>query len=264
MTGESPFSIITFRPSMALLPYVQCFHMIESAAGCVNRVLPAMSPVLALRLKGGIAYEESNATTLLPAFILSGIRNTPRYIRYNADSANLLVIFRVGGLSEFFQEPVHELFNESISLEHFVLQEAVTRLETQLAEAGSNVQRIAVIEAFLLDKLLQRKPDYLVAEALQQMRASAGIVAIGEMADRLFISQDAFEKRFRRVVGASPKQFASLIRLTTIVNRRQKQPADFTGMALDAGYFDQAHFNKAFKQFTGQTPSDFFKCPPLW
>jgi AraC-like DNA-binding protein len=41
-------------------------------------------------------------------------------------------------------------------------------------------------------------------------------------------------------------------------------PKDLTNLALEAGYFDQAHFNKAFKQFTGLTPSSFFKAPPQW
>jgi methylphosphotriester-DNA--protein-cysteine methyltransferase len=83
------------------------------------------------------------------------------------------------------------------------------------------------------------------------------------LANNLCISNDAFEKRFRKAIGTSPKQFSSIIRMKSIIN--QKQPGQtFTDLAISSGYFDQPHFNKDFKLFTGQTPLDFFKAPPAW
>ena len=92
--------------------------------------------------------------------------------------------------------------------------------------------------------------------------SAKGIIKIKDLADTLYISQDAFEKRFRRVVGTSPKQFSSILRMRSITNIRQ-QKHTLTKIAFDAGYFDQPHFNKDFRLFTGQTPTDFFKLPSI-
>ncbi len=86
---------------------------------------------------------------------------------------------------------------------------------------------------------------------------------VNQLADELCISQDAFEKRFRKVVGCSPKHFSSIVRLKNLISQPQSKQS-FTEIAFDNGYFDQAHFNKNFKLFTGQNPTDFFKSPPLW
>jgi AraC-like DNA-binding protein len=99
--------------------------------------------------------------------------------------------------------------------------------------------------------------------ALQKIQAANSIVRIKELAGFLCISYDAFEKRFRKTVGTSPKQFSSIVRMKTIISKRPQSHTLFD-LAIDAGYFDQAHFNKDFKLFTGQTPTDFFKAASSW
>jgi transcriptional regulator GlxA family with amidase domain len=76
------------------------------------------------------------------------------------------------------------------------------------------------------------------------------------------MSQDAFEKRFRKSVGVSPKQFSYIVRMKAVVNGSRLK--SLSAIALEAGYFDQPHFNKDFKLFTGQAPGDFFLKPREW
>jgi methylphosphotriester-DNA--protein-cysteine methyltransferase len=76
-------------------------------------------------------------------------------------------------------------------------------------------------------------------------------------ARHLGLSHDPLEKRFRRAVGASPKQYASIIRLRRVVQALQSG-VSFTRASIDAGYFDQAHFNRHFRAVTGEAPGRFF------
>jgi AraC-like DNA-binding protein len=239
--------------------------MIESTEDRINRVLPNTSPVLSLRIQGSIHYQHPGATTLLPAYTLSGLRKTPRLIQYEAGTVNLLIFFRAGGITAFFKTPAHALFNESVSLDYLVQQDALALLEDQLGYAENNNARIAAAEGFLLQQLAGQPPaaDSLVMAALQQIQQHQGNLSIRQLAASLYTSPDAFEKHFRKIVGTTPKQFASLIRMKSVTQHRS-QLTGFTSLALDAGYFDQSHFNKAFKQFTGLTPSDFFQQPRQW
>ncbi|WP_423127129.1 helix-turn-helix domain-containing protein [Gaoshiqia sp. Z1-71] len=63
--------------------------------------------------------------------------------------------------------------------------------------------------------------------------------------------------------GATPKRFSSIVRLNSIIRYNQKNQS-ISDMAFDGGYFDQPHFNKDFKLFTGQTPTDFFRSASFW
>jgi len=92
---------------------------------------------------------------------------------------------------------------------------------------------------------------------LHAICAAAGAIRVGQIARDLRVSQDTLEKRFRRVVGASPKQFASIVRLRRAVEL-SRETTTLTALAQDAGYYDQAHFIRDFRAVTGDAPGHFF------
>ena len=250
-------------PSELLIPFIKTYLIIESQKELVNRVLPDTSLAIAFRFKGQVNYiTEANANPL-PSSVISGLRKSVRLINYLKDTSTILVLFKETGASAFFKEPLHELFEESVSLDNFIARHQISIIEERLAEAKNNNQRVAIIESFLLSKLYNYNPDKLISDAIQKIHSTNGIVKIKKLIDTFYISQDAFEKRFRKIVGTSPKQFASIIRMRSIINlkRPSQTPID---MAFDGEYFDQSHFNKDFKLYTGQTPTEFFKAPSFW
>jgi len=253
-----------YTPTELLRPFIKTYCIVESEGGGANlsnRVVPDTSVVMSFRYCGqvhnGAGEDKKNA---LPCSAFSGLRKSVCTFDYSKNAGNILVIFKEARAAAFFKEPLHEIFGKIVSLDNFTSHQSISILEEQIAEAASNIQRIALIERFLLSKLYDRKPDKLILTALQKIHSTNGVIKIKDLAGELHISQDPFEKRFRRVVGTSPKQFSSTIRMESIINTNQ-QKQTLTAMALDAGYFDQPHFNKDFKLFTGQTPSDFFKAP---
>jgi len=250
-------------PTKLLSPFIKNYLVIESQDELVNRVLPDTSLVMAFRYKGQVSYLANDAKKELPPFVISGLRKSGRLINYSKDTGNILVIFKEAGAHAFIKEPLYELFEDSISLDSFRGYQNISIIEEQLAGATNNRQRIALIEQFLLSKLYNYKPDPLILSALERIHSAKGIIKIKDLAGVLFISQDAFEKRFRRLAGVSPKQFSYIIRMRSIVNNGLKKQA-LAETAFDAGYFDQPHFNKDFKLFTGQTPTDFLKSPSFW
>ncbi|MFZ6013396.1 MAG: helix-turn-helix domain-containing protein, partial [Bacteroidota bacterium] len=115
----------------------------------------------------------------------------------------------------------------------------------------------------LIGKLKTQRLDPLVFHAAEKIRLGQGGIRVKELMETLPISRDAFEKKFRRIVGTSPKQFSNIIRMRTLLEKG-KGNKSLTDLAYEAGYFDQSHFIKDFKLFTGQTPSQFFKSPAFW
>lgn len=218
---------------------------------------------MAFRFRGQISYLSESDKAILPAVTFSGLRKSVRLINYAPQTSALIVQFKETGVSAFFRQPLHELFEESVSLDNFFPHSEIAIIEERLAEAATNAARIAVVEQFLCSKLFFHKPDALVQEAIARIYFNRGVLRISELANGLYISQDAFEKRFRKVTGTTAKQFSSIVKMKAIIGQNPA-PASFLDMALENGYYDQPHFNKDFKLFTGLTPTDFFKSGQYW
>lgn len=250
-------------PTELLQPFIKAYLLIECDNEVVNRVLPDTSLVMAFRYKGHVSSIANNAETDVPFSVVSGLRRSGRFINYAKGTGNILVLWKETGAAAFLKEPLHEFFDNSIALGNCSGYHNLSIVEEQIAEAPNNVRRIEIIEEFLLSMLFNNKPDTLITTAIEKIYKTKGTMKIKDLASTLYSSQDVFEKRFRRIVGASPKQFSSIVRLQSIV-RSGQQNRTLTDVALDAGYFDQAHFSKDFKVFTGQSPVDFFKAPLFW
>ncbi len=252
-------------PAKALSPFIKTYLIIDCPDEQVNRVLPDTSLVMVFRYKGQVMYRTNDILRNdLPVSLVTGLRKSGRLVNYSKDSANILVMFKAAGAAAFFKEPLNELFEDSVSLSNFAGYRQMAAIEEQLAAAANNAQRIALVERFLLSRLYYHyQPDALIAAAMEKIQQAKGVIRIKELAGALYISQDAFEKRFRRVVGASPKQFSYIVRMRSILSSGLKKQT-LAGLAFDAGYYDQPHFNKDFKLFTGQTPGDFLNSPLHW
>jgi len=253
-----------FFPSQALRLLVKRYVFVSTSDEVVcNTLLPDTSITLAFRLKGITSYIKGHDITPLPSIVITGLRAGPRVVKYETNSACIVVVFETLAGGNFFNGRAHEFFNNSIPLTDVINKNIISIVEERLQATTDVNHAIAIVEEFLLNNLFPAKPDELVREAVRLLTTTFGKINIRELASQLCISQDAFEKRFRKVVGSSPKHFARTIRLRAVVNQKQ-HPQPITSLALETGYFDSAHFNKDFKAFTGQSPSAFFKQPVFW
>lgn len=252
-----------YIPVNALKPYIKAYKIIESGDEITNRIVPSTSLAIAFRLRGHISYIEDTGKIILPAAAFSGLRKSVRLINYAPASATLIVLFKEMGASAFFRHPFYELFEQTVSLDHYFHQSEISKVEEQLAKAETNEARIKTIDQFFCSKLLYSEPDALVSEAINRIYSSSGNIKIKELTNHLYVSQDAFEKRFRKITGASPKQFAGIVKMNNAI-RKNIAATSFLDIAFENGYYDQPHFNKDFKIFTGQTPTDFFQSPVYW
>lgn len=251
-----------YIPAIELRNYVKAFRIIESQDEIVNRVVPNTSFTIAFRLKGQIAYLNGSQKIQLPSVSISGLRKSVRLIGYAKNSVALIVLFKETGVPAFFREPLHGLFEQSVSLNNIFQQSEISIVEERLSEGETDNARIKIVEEFLLSKLVCIKPDKLVEKAIADIYANKGIVKIKGLANNLYISQDAFEKRFRKVTGISPKQFSSIVRMKAVTQKTL--PGSILDLALENGYYDQPHFNKDFKLFTGLSPREFYKSDRFW
>ncbi|PJZ51833.1 helix-turn-helix domain-containing protein [Leptospira adleri] len=256
-------NIKTYHPNGLLRSYIRDYMIIESGVERENRILPNSSAVLSFRMEGDVRITENSKENLVPVLGIAGLRKNFRLIRYSKKASMLLVNFKEGGASEFFPIPMNEIFGINLSLDQILPKSRIALIEEKLFETKTNEGKIGILEKFLLSQIRGTNADLLVMETVRRIRNTNGNLKITEILQGMPISRDSYEKRFRKTIGTSPKQFANLIRIKSLIERYSSFQT-LTDLSHDAGYFDQAHFIKDFRSFTGQTPKDFFKAPAFW
>ncbi|MHA3787199.1 helix-turn-helix domain-containing protein [Flavobacterium hauense] len=245
-----------YIPSVSLQPYIRHFVISENSEAKEYKVLPGTSAVIGFQYRGSLQKIKGSGEGNLSISGITGLLDSYQIFKNSANIGTVLVFFTETGASHFFKIPINEIFSESLSLDTFIPKSVIETVEEQLAEVETDNQRIKIVEAFLLSQLQHRESDLLVSQALNLIINSNGTLRINELAQRLYISQSPLEKRFRKTVGATPKKFSSIIRINSVINNSSNN--SFTELGYAAGYFDQSHFIKDFKTFTGETPEQFF------
>jgi AraC-like DNA-binding protein len=243
-------------PSEALRPFVKRFLVVEFPSGHKDSHLPDTGVVAGFRYKGDLALDGGIKA---PQAAITGLWDTRRAHDHGRDSAVVLAAFTAIGASAFMRHPLDELFNATVAMDGLLGRpNELNQVQEQLAEAGQNRSRIQIVENFLIGHKPDTRPDPLVSAAVSWIEETQAMTRIEELARRVGLSQSALERRFRRIVGASPKKFASIVRLRHVLGLSAKG-GDFTSIAHAAGYYDQSHFIKDFKRFSGLSPESFFR-----
>jgi AraC-like DNA-binding protein len=238
--------IATFSPSAALAPFVARYTIVETEAYEETRaLLPELGLVAGVRFAGGAHLRGVR----MPDVSLAGVQGSVRQMTTLPHSGVILAQFVAGGAAAFFDLTLHELAGTAIE---------VDLDRERICAAADHAERVAIFEALLRARWRDRR-DHLVEAALAAILEARGDLRIADLAKRLATAQDPLEKRFRRIVGASPKQVATLARIRHAIALGQERGATWAQAAHAAGYFDQAHFNREFRAVTGEPPSTFFR-----
>ncbi|MBV9948339.1 MAG: AraC family transcriptional regulator [Myxococcales bacterium] len=247
-----------FAPCPALAPYVRELMVVEVHEDVTRLRLPEPSLVLGVRYRGAASLVGGPEVSRLPDATITGVANMARRMRTEGGSGVVLARFHPGGAAALFPQPLHELFGAIAALDELVAAHDVERVRSQVAEARDGAARARALEAFLVARRRTRAPDPVVAAAVRLLSDAHGVVRIGALARSLGISQDPLEKRFRRAVGATPKQLASLLRLRRAIEA-YRPGVTMTELAFAAGYFDQSHLSRQLRAATGEPPGKFFR-----
>jgi len=160
--------------------------------------------------------------------------------------------------------PMDQLSEQTVDLAD-VLGADGRRLAEQLREAPAWRHRFALLDEFLLRRLERGpQPAAEIGWAWQRLVTTGGLAPIRRIAGEVGWSHRHLIAKFRQQVGLRPKTAARLVRFEGVWRRlEQRKPLDWADIARDAGYADQAHLIRDFREFAGITPAELArKLPP--
>ncbi len=131
------------------------------------------------------------------------------------------------------------------------------RLEKSIPKDRNNTERVAIANAFFEECCSGYPASHPLDRALEMIFERKGMIGVAEISKELSVGERYTEKLFSHYVGLSPKFFARIIRFGYIFQLIKEHVPDWATVVYEAGYYDQSHFIRNFKAFTGEDPSEY-------
>ena len=255
----------TFKPHPDLASLISCYWTLEVPAAAEKekqRIVPDGCIEMAFILGDDIKrYTLGDAFIIQPRAMILGQTIEPFYIEPTGYVNTFAIRFYPYGFANFVTVPIKELVNKETPMGLLFGEKASKELEQKIIQATDVKQRIAVIERFLLDKLTEQSTiDKIVKSTVDTLLLTNGTVSISTIIQEDLAKRRQLERKFIKQIGVSPKQLSKVIRFQTALRMLlNKKETPLTSIAYESEYYDQAHFIKDFKEFTGTNPKTFLE-----
>lgn len=253
----------TFEVSGDLNALIKCYWTLEVPAQEhpeKQRIIPDGCMELIFILGDDIKRYTSEDTCIIqPRAIVVGQITEPFTIQPVGYVHCFATRFYPYGLANFIKTPLKNLENKETPIAEFFGQSSAHELEQKIIHASDTQERIEIIETFLFNKLHEKATiDTIVKSTVDALLATSGSSPIKTILKEDLSKRRQLERKFLKQIGLSPKQLGKVVRLQTALNLLLKQKTEsFTEIAYESAYYDQNHFIKDFKEFTGTTPKEF-------
>lgn len=190
---------------------------------------------------------------------LIGIQDMPAIvdIEHDAFHGNIGIEFSPLGAYRLFQLRQSEITNKLFLLED-ILGKSAREIQDMIAQTESTDKKIQMIQAYLVQLLTKSQPDQILDYCIKNILHSKGLITVSELERKTGYSSRWLHEKFIQKVGLSPKNLSSIVRFNQIYKQlaRGSESSSFKDDIYHY-FYDQAHFIKDFKRFTGYSPLKF-------
>jgi AraC-like DNA-binding protein len=256
-------------PAFPLSQYIEQFVYYEGidVSHSLDRFLPDGNTEMIISLSDDpqSIYDNETLTEiqLCREAWVSGVRTQPITIPSGNGSRMLIVAFKRGGGHPFYPFPMTEIADWVISAD-LIFGQSFHQLRQQLLHTPSIETMFSLVEGFLL----QRGGEFLHADsatrcvdfAVSNIVYQPDSASFHEISDTIGYSQKHFIDLFKNRVGVPPKQYLKIMRFQKAILEIEKdQSVYWEQIALESGFYDQAHFIYDFKNYSGFTPGEYMR-----
>lgn len=247
-----PADYVEYAPPPALREYVECFWTRGAAPAPhgSHHILPdgCIDIVLAYR---SLQEGENPSATLAV-----GTMTRPLSVEASEASAFVGVRFWPGRALPFLGVPAAAITDLRVDI-----GDLWPRRDEALAQIKGNelgAWRSALERALMRRLQFARPIEATVDAALGAILRSGGNLSIASLAPALGVTRQHLARTFGLHVGVPPKMFARVTRVRRVLAKaRAATRVDWTALALDAGFYDQAHFSGEIRELTGRSPTEW-------
>ncbi len=190
---------------------------------------------------------------------VAGLDDSATITEYAGEQRGIQINLTPLGARRLLGLPMCELARRVVALDDVLGATSAAALVERLQHAPDWDARFVALDAFLLARLVSAPPVAIeLHHAWARLNATAGTIAISQLATEVGWSRRHLAARFTSEAGLSPKAVARILRFARVTGTLRAQGGrGLAEIAYAAGYGDQAHLNRDFRAFAGTTPTDF-------
>ena len=190
----------------------------------------------------------------------SGVRTEPITIPSGTDSVMFIIAFKRGMAYPFFPLPMDEIVDHVVDAD-LLWGDEFALLREHILENKDSIKKFGIAEQFLnrkLHKQFVKNPS--VEFALSEIIKKPDQTSMKRLSEKVGYSQKHFISMFKKQVGLSPKNYLKIMRFQKAISEIEiLNDVDWSLIAYDCGFYDQAHFINDFKTYSGFTPENYLK-----
>lgn len=253
----------TFEPDQDLAVFIKCYWTLESP----KEEMPEKQTIvpdgcMEMIFHYGDLYKQylDNGNSIIqPRCFVIGQLTRPLEIEPTGETGIFSVRFHPEGFLPFTSIPIKAMENTAVSLEKMFGKDG-QKIGQQVLNANSTLDRIKLVEIFLLNRLTDIEIiDRIVKSTVETIMTANGQLSVDELSRFNKVNRKQLLRKFSSAIGLSPKQLSRTIRLQAALKMLlNDQFSNLSELAYENEYYDQAHFIKEFKEFTGSTPKEFY------
>ena len=248
-----------FKPSQEIKSFIECFWIVEKNGTdiCKEKIIPDGFTEIIFHYKDPYRINIDGGWQIQSKHLLAGQISNHFFLENTGQSGMLGIKFKPTALTRLFGLNMIELTDKVVALE----SKAGNRLDDiiLIIQTGKTLEeKVRKIDLWFLNfirlhPLSENVTDRVVALIFEKK----GMIAIKELTGIFHIGERQLERLFKKSVGLSPKFFSRIIRFNHIFQLMKDRDRIWTDLAFTSGFFDQSHFIKNFKEFTGEDPSGY-------
>ena len=248
-----------FPSSGPLRNFVECYWTIESDDADIveEKIIPDGFPELIFHFKDAYEININGRWELQTNALLAGQAKKYFFLKNTGKSAVFVIKLKPTALTHLFNVAMNVYSDKVVPLNEVNIQ-ALKVLTKKIIVCNNHSDKIAVVEKELEPLIGNLETDKTsIDKIVDFVFRTNGSASLTEMQQKLFVTERQVQRMFQKYIGLSPKLYCRIIRFNYIFKLAKEEKFSLTDLTHKAGYFDQSHFIRDFKNFTGEDPSKY-------
>lgn len=250
-------------PAPELAEFVDCYWIIENLQQKEiqeQKIIPDGYTEIIFHYGDAYEIKLHSDWQIQPYSLVAGQIRKHFFLRNTRHVGMVGVKLKPTALAELFGLKMDQLTDKVLDAQAII--PGADKLGSRIKNATDNQERIVMLEDYFKEVHPSGVVQDKVRLAIEMMRK--GSRQIKEITEAIALSERQLERLFNQYVGLPPKFYARILQFNSIFELMQQGDPSWSDIVFESGYFDQSHFIKSFRQFTGEDPSKYiFERPDM-
>jgi AraC-like DNA-binding protein len=244
-------------PEIGLEKIIECYWFADSDDKLprTEKIIPDGFPEIIFHFGDAYQINLHGTWQLQSKNLLAGQIKKYFYLQNTGASGMVGVKLKPSAVAQLYNVDMAALTDQVVNLNE-ILGNEFSAIDTAILNKLPQQEILEMLNTYFRE-MLNRVFENKIELALIRIFDTQGNVQVREIADELSITERHLERLFKKFVGVSPKFYARIIRFSHIFNLMQQGDKSWLDVALSSGFYDQSHFIRNFKAFSGEDPSAY-------